>query len=133
MVEPGLLGEVERTVTEDMTAMALGSGDVPVLGTPAVLALMEAAACRALDGHLAPEETSVGEVADMVHFAPTPVAARVVATARLVEVDGRNLTFEVHVNDPAGEVARGRHRRAVVRRERFLDSARERAEAQPEG
>jgi fluoroacetyl-CoA thioesterase len=126
MVEPGLLGEVERTVTEDMTAAALGSGEVGVLGTPAALAVMEAAACRALDGHLQPGETSVGTSVDVAHLAPTPVGVRVVASARLVEVDGRNLTFDVRLEDPAGEVARGRHRRAVVRRDRFEESARSR-------
>ncbi len=120
-MEPGLEGVVEETVTEAMTARALGSGDVPALGTPAVLALVEAAACRALEGALGEEETSVGTRIELSHDAPTPVGTPVTATARLVEVDGRTLTFEVRLSDPGGDVATGRHVRAVVRRERFLE------------
>jgi fluoroacetyl-CoA thioesterase len=133
VLEPGLEGVVERTVTEDMTATALGSGDVAVLGTPAVLALVEAAACRALEGHLAPGETSVGSRVDLTHLAPTGVGAVVRATADLREVDGRTLAFDVRLTDPGGEVARGSHVRVLVRRERFLETARRRLEGQPEG
>jgi predicted thioesterase len=121
MLEPGLEGIVERMVTEAMTATALGSGDVPVLGTPAVLALMEAAACRALEGRLGEGETTVGSRVELSHGAATAVGVPVTATARLVEVDGRTLTFEVRLSNPGGVVASGRHVRAVVQRERFLE------------
>jgi fluoroacetyl-CoA thioesterase len=126
MLEPGLGATVEQTVTEDMTATALGSGDVPVLGTPAVVALAERAACAAVDGRLPPGHTSVGSSVDLAHLAPTPVGARVTATAGLLDVEGRTLTFEVEVRDPAGTVARGTHRRVVVDRGRFLSGAAER-------
>ena len=80
MLEPGVHASVERTVTEDMTASALGSGDVPVLGTPAVLVLMEAAACRALEGRLGDGETSVGTRIELSHDAPVTVGTSVVIT-----------------------------------------------------
>jgi predicted thioesterase len=106
-----------------MTAVALGSGEVPVLGTPAVLALAERAACAAIEGRLGEGETSVGTWVELSHLAPTPVGASVTARARLVEVEGRKLAFEFSLTDGSGEVARGRHRRVVVQRDRFLESA----------
>ncbi|MDP9340872.1 MAG: thioesterase [Actinomycetota bacterium] len=121
MLEPGLQGTVERTVTKDMTATALGSGDVPVLGTPAVVALVEAAACRAVQGRLGDGEISVGTRIELSHDAAVPVGTTVTAAAHLVEVDGRRLTFEVRVSEPSGDVATGRHVRVVVQRRKFLE------------
>jgi predicted thioesterase len=118
MLEPGRQATVEEAVTEDMTADRLGSGDVPVLGTPAVLALVEAAA--------------VAAVADALEPGTTPVGATVTATAALAEVEGRRLTFRFEVTDAAGPVARGEHVRVVVDRERFLGSAAERAGTKPQ-
>jgi fluoroacetyl-CoA thioesterase len=132
MVEAGLEGVVEVTVTEAMTAIALGSGDVPLLGTPAVLALMEAAACLAVEGNLDGGETSVGTRVELSHGKPTAVGTTVTATARLVEVEGRTLTFDVRLSDPSGEVAHGRHVRVVVRRDRFLEKVAG-GDAQPDG
>lgn len=128
MIEPGLEASVDEIVTAAMTAEALGSGDVPVLATPAVLALAERAACRALEGRLVPGTTSVGAGVELSHLAPTPAGARVRATARLVRVNGRELTFELEVDDPAGPVARGTHRRVIVDRDRFLSSAEHRVQ-----
>ena len=106
-----------------MTAAALGSGNVPVLGTPAVVALVERAACAAVQGRLEPGLTSVGSSVDLIHLAPTPVGTQVTAMARLLNVEGRTLTFEIEVRDRGGAVARGTHRRVVVDRERFLSGA----------
>jgi fluoroacetyl-CoA thioesterase len=125
--EAGLEATVELLVTEAMTARALGSGDVPVLATPAVLALAERAARLALRGRIGNEDTSVGSWAELSHLAPTPPGVTVSATARLVEVDGRRLTFQLVVRDGTGEIATGRHGRVVVRRERFLRTASRRA------
>jgi fluoroacetyl-CoA thioesterase len=126
-LETGLAATVEQTVTGAMTADALGSGDVPVLGTPAVLVLAERAAVQALAGRLEAGQTSVGSWVELSHLAPTPVGATVTATARLVKVSGRDLTFEVSVHDPAGEVARVRHRRVIVRRDQFTKTAQARS------
>jgi predicted thioesterase len=123
MLEPGLQATVEELVTESMTAAALRSGDVPVLGTPAVLAMAERAACAAIDGRLGGGETTVGSWVELSHLAPTPVGSPVSAEARLTGVRGRTLTFDVSVRDRGGEVARGTHRRVVVVREKFVDSA----------
>jgi predicted thioesterase len=117
---------VEEDVTAAMTASELGSGDVPVLATPAVLALAERAAIAALRGRLPPETTTVGTWAEVHHVAPTPVGAKVHATARLEKVDGRRLDFAFSVSDPAGEVARGTHTRILVGRDAFIASATDR-------
>jgi len=127
MLEPGRQATVEETVTEDTTADRLGSGDVPVLGTPAVLALVEAAAVAAVADELEPGTTTVGASVALDHLAPTPVGGTVTATAALAQVEGRRLTFRFEVTDAAGPVARGEHVRVIVERDRFLGSARARS------
>jgi fluoroacetyl-CoA thioesterase len=126
-IKPGLEASVERTVNHADTATALGSGDVEVLGTPAVVALCELAAVHAVTGALGPNETTVGVRIDLDHLAPTLPGHHVIARARLTNVDGRTLGFDVEAQDPYGPIARGRHVRVVVDREQFLNSARERA------
>jgi fluoroacetyl-CoA thioesterase len=122
MLEPGLEATIEETVTEAMTAEALGSGDVPVLGTPAVLALVEKAACAAVAGELEEGQTSVGSWVELNHLAPTPVGGHLRVTARLVEVVTRNLMFEFNVTEDRTEIANGTHRRVIVDRARFVGS-----------
>ena len=122
-LEVGLESTVEQSVSEDMTAQALGSGEVPVLGTPALVALVERAAVEALSGRLGDGETSVGATIELHHLAPTPVGEPVMATVRLASIDDRTLDFEIEVLDRAGTVARGRHRRVVVDRDSFVASA----------
>lgn len=122
-VEPGLDGTAELEVTAAVTAERVGSGDVPVLGTPEVVAVVERAAVAALAGRLPDGQTSVGTRIEMDHLAPTPVGGRVTARARLGAVDGRRLTFSFEASDEDGVVARGVHHRALVNRDGFLGSA----------
>jgi len=125
---PGLSGTstLEAVGPSDL-ASALGSGDLPVLGTPRVVALLEAAAVAALDGALAPEATSVGVAVRIRHLAPSVEGAAVRATATLVGVEGRRLLFRVEAADAAGSVADGEHERVLVERGPFLERARQRA------
>ena len=116
----GLRGESRRVVTPEMTADALGSGDVPVFGTPALLALIEEAAVTALHGALSDGQTSVGTHVEMDHLAPSRVGAEVRALATLTAVEGRALTFECEAYDGDTLIGRAVHRRAVVDREKFL-------------
>ncbi|NYE45787.1 putative thioesterase [Spinactinospora alkalitolerans] len=122
-ISEGLQGRTELLVSEADTAAALGSGDVPVLGTPRVLALAEAATVAALAEELEAGRTSVGTSVSLVHLAPSPVGARVGATALLCEVDGRRLVFDVTVVQEGRTVARGTVERVVVDRGRFLANA----------
>lgn len=119
-LRPGLTGEVGCTVEEADTALALGSGDVPVLGTPRVLALAEAATVAALAGVLEPDSTSVGTGVALRHRRATAVGGRVVAHATLAEIDGASLVFAFTVHEGDRVVAEGRLERAVVAREDFL-------------
>jgi fluoroacetyl-CoA thioesterase len=112
-------------------ATALGSGDLAVLGTPRVVALLEEAAVAALEGALPPGSTSVGIALRVRHLAPTLQGATVTATATLLAVDGRRLVFRVEAVDGAGIVADGEHERVIVRRDTFLERARQRAESRP--
>jgi predicted thioesterase len=119
----GASAQLELTVTDADTAQAVGSGDVPVLATPRVLALAEAATVRALARHLATGTTTVGSRVELEHVAPTAVGRTVVAQARLATVDGRRLTFEVGVRDGDTVVAQIRVERVLVDRQRFLKAA----------
>lgn len=123
-VEVGLSGSAELKVAEGDTAVALGSGDVEVLGTPRVVALCEEAAVRALQGCLDEGHTSVGMRIELDHVQPTCVGSVVVADATLKRIEGRRLTFTVAVNDPCGLVAAGKLTRVLVERDGFLDKAR---------
>src|SRR5256714_7458515 len=94
-LEPGLSASVRLTVTEADTAQALGSGDVPVLATPRLLALAEAASVRATARHLPAGTTTVGTRVALDHLAATPIGGTVTVAAQLSTVDGRRLTFVV--------------------------------------
>ena len=110
------------TVTDDDTAAALGSGSLPVLGTPRLLAWCEAATCAAIEDALADGETSVGTRVQLEHLAASPVGAAVEVTATTAYVDGRLHRFTVaarHVAD-GKVVASGEVTRLVVDTERFL-------------
>ncbi len=123
----GADGQAERVVLEEDTAAAVGSGDVRVLGTPVLLAVLEEATCAALVGRLPSEWTTVGTIIDITHRRPTPVGAKVRARAVLVAREGRRLVFEVEADHEtiSGAVVRsivqGRITRAVVERASFAD------------
>jgi predicted thioesterase len=119
----GAVTRVQLTVTDADTAQAVGSGDVPVLATPRVLALVEAASVGATANRLPPGATTVGTRVELEHRAATPVGGTVVAEARLTKADGRRLTFEVVVRDGENVVAEGRVERIVVDRQRFVRRA----------
>ena len=120
---PGLTASVTLVVAEADTALALGSGDVPVLGTPRLIALAEQASIEAITGDLPDGRTTVGYQVQLAHLTPTAVGGTVVAEATLEQVEGRRLTFRVSVNDARGLVAAGRITRVIVERARFLERA----------
>ncbi|WP_244083171.1 thioesterase family protein [Desulforhabdus sp. TSK] len=119
-LEIGMRGTAGGQVDPGNTAIAMGSGEVEVFATPAVVALMEAAAVQCLQGHLAPGETSVGIRMEMTHTAATPVGMKVRAEAVLEKIEGRLLSFEVTAFDAVEKIGEGKHERAVVQKERFV-------------
>ncbi len=116
-------------VDASLLASALGSGNLDVFATPALVGLMEQAACAAFDGHLPLDQTSVGVRIDIAHLAATPPGVEVRARAELVEVDGRRLMFRVEAFDPRDLIGEGRHERALVDPDRLLARANAKREA----
>lgn len=122
-LHPGLSAEVQLTVTDADTALAIGSGTVPVLATPRVVALCEQTSVKAVENDLAPGTTTVGMRVQLDHLAPTPVGQTVSCEATLESMAGRRVTFTVSVNDARGLVAAGKITRVIVDTERFLEKA----------
>ncbi|HWR23820.1 MAG TPA: hotdog domain-containing protein [Feifaniaceae bacterium] len=122
-LQNGMTGRAELTVTHADTALALGSGLLPVLSTPRLVALMEQAACAAVEGAMEPNKTTVGVRIDIRHTAATPLNMRAWAEAELVAVEGRALTFRIEAFDEAGGIAIAGHQRVVVDSERFMKKA----------
>lgn len=117
----GSSATIELTVSDPDTAIAMLSGSVPVLATPRLVALFEEAAMAAIDGQLAPTETSVGMRVQIDHLAPTEVGGEVTADATLDKVEGRRLVFTVSARDARGLIGAGKVTRVIVDVDRFLD------------
>ncbi|MEU0521298.1 hotdog domain-containing protein [Streptosporangium sp. NPDC006007] len=117
---PGLRARLLVMVEREDTAISVGSGDVPVLATPRVLALAERATVQAIADALRDGQTSVGTRVTLEHLAASPIGAHVELTAELTEVDGRRLVFAFTARDRHTVVATGTVERVVVDRERFL-------------
>ncbi|ROR89813.1 thioesterase family protein [Nocardioides aurantiacus] len=115
-----LTATLERTVAVSDTAEAVGSGSLPVLGTPVLLAWSEAATCAALEPALDPGETSVGTRVALEHQAPSVVGAVVEVTATVVHVDGRLVRFSVAARQQGRLVGSGEVTRVVVGAEKFM-------------
>lgn len=122
-LEPGRIGTASLTVGEEHTAAAWNSGRAPVLGTPMLVALMEAAAIDCIEKFLTDDQESLGVKVDIEHIAATPLGLEVTATAELTEIDGRMLHFKVEARDSREVVGRGRHTRIVVDAARFRAKA----------
>ena len=120
---PGLTAEISLTVTESDTAAKWGSGLVPVLGTPSLVGLMEAAAVKALEGHLPEGQTTVGGRIDVQHLAATPVGMTVRARAELKTVEGRKLVFHIEAWDAVEKISEAVHERYVIKTEKFIARA----------
>jgi predicted thioesterase len=118
-LQPGRVGSVTLTIAEEHTAPRLGSGRAPVFGSPAMIALIEAAAVACVEDQLADGQETLGIHLDIEHIAATPVGLSVTATAQLVEVSRRKLVFKVEARDARELIGRGRHTRIVVDSARF--------------
>jgi len=122
MIEQGSTASITYTTDERSTAIVLGSGDLPVLATPKVVALVEEAAVAAVAGFVADTDTTVGSHIEVDHLAPTPIGGTVVATATVVAIKGRRLDFEATVTEGELLVAKATHVRYIVDRKRFMNS-----------
>ena len=120
MIEVGLKHTSTLVVTDDVTAVKIGSGDMAVLATPAMMALMENAAMLAVVDELPEGCTTVGGHIDSSHLKPSKVGDTVTATAEVVKVDGKKIEFKVSSYSGDVLIGEGSHLRFVVDRERFL-------------
>ena len=123
MLELHIKGTAALTVTDEVTAAAVGSGMLPVFATPSMIALIEKAAAESVAAGLDPGMTTVGTRLDIAHTAATPVGMAVLAEAELSVIDGRRLVFTVRAFDEAGEIGSGTHERFIVNAEKFLAKA----------
>ena len=119
-MEKGLTYTSTTQVTPENTALTMGSGDLPVFATPAMVALMENAAMNAVKDQLEEGNSTVGASIQIVHTKPSGIGETVTATAVLEEVEGRKLTFSVTASDSKGKIGEGTHIRYIVDRERSM-------------
>lgn len=119
-IQAGLVGEKAEKVTKDKVASKYASGTVDVYATPAMIALMEYAAHSCVEPMLPQGWATVGTRLDVRHLAATPVGMEVKATARLLEVEGRKLLFEVEAFDDKEKIGAGIHERYIVNLEKFM-------------
>jgi predicted thioesterase len=118
-ITPGLTGTSEIVVGPEHTAPFVGSGRIAVLATPVMINVIEAAALAAVEHLLPAGHQSLGIQLDVSHVAATPVGLRVTATAEVVGVEGRTITFRVEARDEIETIGGGMHLRVVVSVERF--------------
>ena len=119
----GMKGEVSSFVEREDTAKEVGSGSLLVYATPCMVALMEGAACEAIEEALDESKTTVGTALNIEHISATPVGMDVRAEATVIAVEGKVITFEVRAFDEAGEIGKGTHKRVIVPTQKFLDKA----------
>jgi fluoroacetyl-CoA thioesterase len=118
-VRVGMTGRHEVVVARELTVGAHVDGMPFVFGTPMMILAMEIAAGQAVAAHLPPGWATVGSEVNVRHLAPTPIGRTVVATARVVEVSGRSLTFAIEAHDGVRKIGEGTHRRGLVHLENF--------------
>lgn len=117
----GLKASESIIVNETNIARTMGSGSLDVFATPSMVALMEKAACSAINAYLSKEETSVGISLNITHDAATLPAKEVTATAELTKIEGKKLTFVVMAKDSYGTIGKGVHERFIVNIDKFIE------------
>ena len=119
----GMKGEVSTLAEREDTAREVGSGSLLVYATPCMVALMEGAACEAIEEAMNDSTTTVGTELNIQHLSATPVGLEVRAEAVVTAVEGKVITFEIRAYDEAGEIGKGTHKRVVVNSQKFLEKA----------
>ena len=122
-LKPGIQGKKEIVVTQEKTAAALGSGLLPVYGTPSLVALMEET-CHLSVGEFHEEGMgTVGISMEIKHLAATPIGKRVKCESELTLVEGRKLTFKVEAYDEKELIGTATHERFIIDNEKFMAKA----------
>ncbi len=119
-MEKGLTYTSTLVVSEEHVAAVMGSGDLHVYATPAMVALMENAAMLAVAEHLPEGSTTVGAMVNTSHVKPSPIGDTIKTTAVLTDIEGRKLTFSIKAEDSKGIIGEAVHVRYIVDREKFM-------------
>ena len=127
-IEIGMVHTSETVVTDEITASVAKSGSLPVLATPCMIALVEQAASELCQKELEDGLATVGTQISVFHLAATAVGAPVKAVAKVTEVDGRKISFEVEAYDNAGLIGKGTHERFIIKCDKFMAKAMARKE-----
>ncbi|MDR3420709.1 MAG: thioesterase family protein [Xanthobacteraceae bacterium] len=130
-IHSGLTGSAQIVVGPEHTAPFVGSGRVAVLATPVMINVIEAAALNAVEHLLPPGHQSLGIHLDVSHIAATPVGLTVTATAEVLRVEGRTITFRVEARDVVEAIGGGTHQRVVVSVARFDERVQRKLRAAP--
>lgn len=125
MIEKGIKGHLEQTVSDELCADRIGSGLVKVFATPMMIALIERTCNESVTPLLDPDQGTVGTRIDVSHCAATPVGMRVWCDSELTEVDRRRLVFSVRAYDQCGLIGEGTHERFIIDSDRFQQKANE--------
>ncbi|MBQ2441055.1 MAG: thioesterase family protein [Paludibacteraceae bacterium] len=121
MLEIGLKNSSSTVVTDSLTASYIGSGDMPVLATPAMIALMENAAMVAVAPHLPEGSTTVGGFISSTHLKPSKIGETITAVAEVTKVEGKKIEFKVSAYSGETLLGEGTHTRFIVERQKFMD------------
>lgn len=116
----GIKNQIKKTVSNALTAKAMGSGRLDVFATPAMVAMMEEAAHTSVEAELEEGQGTVGTSMTVSHLAATPVGMEVTCESELIEVDGRKLVFDIKAMDEAGLIGEAKHERFIIDSEKFL-------------
>ena len=119
MLNTGIKGSASEIVTNEKTAVAVGSGGLSVYATPAMIALMEKSAYESVQSLLEEGSGTVGTLMNIQHISATPVDMKVTAESELIAIDGRKLTFKVTAFDEVGKIGEGTHERFIINNEKF--------------
>ena len=123
MLEKGIKGTLESIVTKENTAKVMGSGELDVYATPAMIALMEETAYKSVASELDAGSGSVGTLMNVKHVAASPVGMKITCQSELESVEGRKLTFKVEAYDEAGLIGEGTHERFIIVNSKFQEKA----------
>lgn len=129
MVTIGIKGREEAVVLPELTAKHIGSGTVPVLATPMMIALMEKTCRLSVKPYLEAGQETVGTHVDVSHDSATPEGMTVWCESEVVEVDRRKITFRVVVYDKDGIVGQGTHERFIIDEKKFHDKMKQKRKA----
>lgn len=125
MLQIGIKGHLEKCVEDQFSAKKVGSGELEVLSTPMMIALIEETAWKSTAPYLEEGTTTVGTKIDISHLSATPIGLNIICDTELIEIDNRRLVFKVNVRDEKTKIGEGIHERFIVNKEKFIEKTKQ--------